>query len=92
MPSDMPNRTFMLYTRFPKHKKIGSGVLDAGEGTAVFLSGNGEMDSHILARMERVRFEGAGTDLIRLSGMEEVGVDRNGRKKFLYQEWDLNYE
>lgn len=84
--SYLMNRQYKLYTQFPKPKLRGCGVLDVDEnGVAHFLSGNGEYDSVVLAKMERVRIDMAGSDGIMLSGMQPT------KSNYIFQKWWLSH-
>jgi len=81
--------TFVAYAQFPKPRRIGLGTLAVSEGgrDAIFVTEDGKV-----ARLERVRLESAGSMAIKLSGMEETGTAKDGRKVYGYQEWVLVME
>ena len=86
------NRQFTLYIQQPCAKKIGTGVLSISEfGDARFFSDTGGADSKVLSEMQRVHVSFAGADGIMLNGMQPDGYQRDGRRKFFYQEWLLSY-
>ena len=83
---------FKLVTQFPKPKDVGIGSLSIGkDGTAEFFEGNADLNSSVLASMQRVRIEWAAAAGIMISGMEPDGFDRSGRPKFKSQEWLLRH-
>lgn len=77
---------FHLYVQLPKIKDVGVGTLDVDrQGAARFYTDT-------LAReMLRVRIDFAGADGIQISGMEEIGREKDGGIKYCYQEWWLRY-
>jgi len=80
---------FVVYAQLPKPRRIGQGTLTVSEGgrDALFVTEDGKV-----ARLERVRLESAGSTAIKLSGMEETGIAKDGRKTYGYQEWVLTME
>jgi len=83
---------FALTTQHPKSKQLGKGTLSINKhGEAMFFENNGTSEDKVLASMERVQIAWAGADGIFLSGFERGGNQRDGRAKFLYQEWFLRY-
>ena len=81
---------YKLIIQFPKEKIIGNGTISIDEktGSAIFITGDGEK---IIASMERTQLRFAAADGILISGMEACGCDKRGMRKFVYQEWYLNY-
>lgn len=86
-------KQFKLITQQPKPKEVGVGVLSVDQKTqeAHFFSGFGDDASELLCAMERVRIDFAAAHGIMLSGMEPVGFDKFGKKKYRFQEWWLIY-
>lgn len=85
---------FTLYTQVPISKNLGEGTLDVGDGVARFHSSwlkNSLNEVHILAILHGVALKSTGADGIRLSGFQPNGIDKQGREKFVYQEWWLAY-
>lgn len=86
-------RQFKLITQQPKPKVVGIGILSVDQKTqeAHFFHENGDHLSDFCCAMERTRLDFAAGHGIMLSGMEHVGFDRHGKKKFRFQEWWLIY-
>jgi hypothetical protein len=83
---------FSLVTQHPKPKLLGVGSLSIGKnGDAQFFEGNADVNSEVLATLERTKIEWAAASGIMVSGVEPDGYDRSGRKKFKYQEWLLRH-
>ena len=86
-------KQYALYTQNPKPEKKGVGFLSIDRnGDANFFSGTGAQGCSMIARMVRAKIDFAAADGIMVSGFEPCGVERDGKKKFRYQEWWLAYE
>ena len=86
------SKQFHLHTQLPKPKDFGLGVLSlVRDGEAHFFSGDGGDGARIVADLSRVRLDFAGADGLMLSGMQPDGFERDGRKKYSYQEWWLRF-
>lgn len=46
----------------------------------------------LIAQMERVQMIRFDCNILALSGFEECGNDRQGKRKFRYQEWYVHYK
>ncbi len=53
---------------------------------------DGSADSKLIGELERVQIIFAAAHGIMLSGFENIGTDRYGNMKFIYQEWWLVYK
>jgi len=83
----MKRLVFIGYEQLPKAKRMGVGtlVVSREQGDALFMLEDGKKGW----RLERVRLEEAGPYSVKLSGMEEVSIAKDGRKVYRYQEWLL---
>lgn len=73
-----------VYAQRPKLRKVPvSGSLSMDEREAVLLAEDGTL----LLKLERPRLTRIGADGFILDGFEHAGMDRQGAKKYRYQEW-----
>jgi hypothetical protein len=73
----------------PHEKTIGYGILSVVIGGYACFSS--EDTWTVLASMERVRLEWAAAEVVKISGFEAHGYEKNGNPKFIFQEWFLRY-
>ena len=87
----MLNRKYKLFKQLPKTKLIGTGILSVDQAGFAHFFSNDTYAGKNLACMDRVRLEFVAANGMLLSGMEEVGFNKDGTKKYIYQEWWLTY-
>jgi hypothetical protein len=83
------NKQWNMYKQLPRAAKkplIGTLSIEPN-GDATFFSKN----DRVLAAMVKATIEWAAAGGILFSGMEQKGVDKFGRRKFVSQEWFLSY-
>ncbi len=78
-----------LYVSQPKEKWISTtkGELSVHNGEAMFFDGE-----RLVASLERTQMMRFGCGIVALSGFEECGFEKNGKKKFRYQEWFVHLD
>ena len=85
---DKINGKFCLSLQHPEPKKLGEGTWNMSiDSPACFFDTNGS----ILAKLERAYLKCAGVKGFMLSGLEEGGLDKRGKRKYFCQEWWLEY-
>jgi hypothetical protein len=91
-PDDIQRKVlWKLCKQYPKAKEVGLGVLSVStQGAALFFSN--EVGDKILGTMLGARLNEVSAIGLLLSGFEANGYDGNGRLKYSYQEWWLEFQ